>query len=132
MTTHDPDPDDSDGLTARLRAQPPAALPAHWRAEILAAARRALPLASPPEPRLPALLTAWTAWMWPHPRACAALAVVWLVIVTLRLLTPAALLDPPSPGIAARSTHPETPWPLLGNALLASRESAALAIETRP
>lgn len=95
MSIHDPDPDhpeDSDGFSARLRSQPLAALPKHWRADILATARRAVP---PPAVREPHQFGWLAAWMWPHPCAYPALALVWLVILTLRWSIP--IRETPAP-----------------------------------
>ena len=73
-------PDDK--IEARLQRQPPRALPAEWRAEILSAARTAS------EPRQAAPRRSWWREMfWPHPVAWGALASVWVVILGANLAT---------------------------------------------
>lgn len=52
-----------------LRRQPPRSLPAEWRAEILANARAPQAAAVPRRP-----------WLWPAPKAWAALAACWLIV----------------------------------------------------
>ena len=104
MSTNDHDSDhvgdDDDPFVNRLRAQQPATLPAHWRANILAAARfAAAPATAPPRRRR---TTEWIqAWLWPHPGAYAALSAGWLVVIALRLTTPS-----PTPSITFRNSAP--------------------------
>jgi hypothetical protein len=63
----------------QLQRQPLRELPRDWRAEIVAAARRASgPRSSTPASRL-------TSWFWPCPRAWAGLGAAWLVIAGLNL-----------------------------------------------
>lgn len=85
--------DDPDDLATRLRAHSPAPLPTPWRAEILAAAgARATP---PRLTRWGAAADALAAFLWPHPCAYAGLLAVWLLVLALRLSTPAPA--PPGP-----------------------------------
>ncbi len=93
MTT----PDDPDDFAAHLRAYHPAPLPAHWRANILAAA---IAHATPPPatPRCQAALRTLADFLWPHPYAYAGLLAVWLLVLTLQLATPA-----PAPSVPAQS-----------------------------
>jgi hypothetical protein len=53
----------------QLQRQPIREIPPHWRARILAAAQ-------PPASR-------WQQWLWPHPRAWAALGAAWVLIFAL-------------------------------------------------
>ena len=73
-------------LEKQLMKQPLRTAPAEWRAEILREARIA---AVQP----PAVATGLRSWLWPAPRAWAALAACWLVLLTVNALnqpTPAA------------------------------------------
>lgn len=54
-------------------------LPANWRREILVAAAEATP---------EACASSWREWLWPSPLAWAAVAVCWIVIVSVHLGTP--------------------------------------------
>ncbi len=88
MITNDSDPDNAaDHFVRCLRAQRPATLPAHWRADILAAARLAATPATAAT-RWRRTAEAFGAWLWPHPRAYVVLSVVWLLVLALRLATP--------------------------------------------
>ena len=72
--THHPASDDPEAFEEHLRAQPPARLPAHWRADILTAAL------NPPTPSVPRWNRAaglFAAWLWPHPLAYAVLLAGW-------------------------------------------------------
>lgn len=62
-----------DSFEARLKRQPWRRVPAAWRNEILAAAR-------PLQPTRPSL---FATLFWPHPKAWAALAAVWLLVLGL-------------------------------------------------
>ena len=94
----------------RLRRQPVKQIPAEWRAEILSAARDAQPA------RHPSPVTRHSSWLstlnsqlstalWPHPKAWAGLAAVWIFIFVLnfsmRDKTPvmAEKAAPPSPEV---------------------------------
>ena len=63
----------------QLQSQPLRELPRAWRSQILAAA-------APPAP--PNKFSWLTAWLWPHPRAWAGLAVAWVLIFLLRVSAP--------------------------------------------
>lgn len=82
-----------DPFAERLRAQPPSPLPPAWRAEIFAAAAEVIP-----ERRVD----------FARHRLVWALAATWVVIATLRLLTPG---NTPSV-VAARSLPPTAEAPL--------------------
>lgn len=89
----------------RLRRQPVKPVPPEWRAEILAAAHAAQ------APRHPSPVTRHTwfavihrqlsALLWPHPRAWAGLAAVWVCIFMLNL----SMRDQP-PVLAERTPSP--------------------------
>jgi len=79
----------SDNFEQRLRHQSPRQIPAGWREEILSAANSAHhPLAAPKRSEggspishlLPSIF-------WPHPRAWAGLAAVWLLIFAVNVST---------------------------------------------
>jgi hypothetical protein len=94
-----------DPFEQRLRRQPLRAVPPAWREEILAAAeanRRAVPddgLAL-----LAALRLRLRELFWPAPQAWAGLAAIWLVIVSVNLVT-----REPVPAAIARQAAPPTP-----------------------
>lgn len=118
------DPDRLDEFSTRLRAQLPALLPAHWRAEILAAAgTNCPPDRSPPRYRLREALGAW---LWPHPLACAGLTTAWALILTMRLLTAASQPTSPTkdPALAAigAGTVPMEGAPIFASVQFANRE----------
>ncbi len=71
-----------DQFEQRLRRQPLRRIPAGWREQILTAARPASPRTSTLDSRQNWFL----ALLWPHPRAWAGLAAVWLVILTFNLM----------------------------------------------
>jgi hypothetical protein len=81
-----PTPDDFEKSLSR---QPLKAVPAAWREEILAAA--AAVGHSQPSPRTPrrsfsgTLSQQLAQLLWPHPKAWAGLAAVWVLILTLNL-----------------------------------------------
>jgi hypothetical protein len=60
----------------QLQRQPMREVPPHWRARIMAAAQ--------PAPN------SWGEWLFPSPRAWAALGAAWVVIIVLHLATPDA------------------------------------------
>lgn len=71
-------------LERQLSEQPLRTPPPHWRVEILAAAAK-----------ITAPDWTWRDWMWPSPKAWAALAAVWVVVL--------ALDTPPRPALAAQT-----------------------------
>lgn len=99
-------PDDFEQRLARL---PVKEIPGDWRAEILSAARAAQP--APHASRitrhgwLPTLNSQLSAFFWPHPKAWAGLAAVWVCIIALNFSTRdksavmAGKISPPSPEI---------------------------------
>ena len=71
-----------DPFEERLRRQPLKAVPAEWRAEILAAAAdRPSPVARPT--LLSTLNAQLSTLLWPHPAAWAGLAAVWIFICAM-------------------------------------------------
>ena len=76
-----------DQFEHRLQRQPPRSIPPAWRSEILNAARRAASCRMLPMPAhrsfLSTLNPQLSTILWPHPRAWAGLAAVWLVILAL-------------------------------------------------
>jgi hypothetical protein len=100
--------DNPDDFETRLGRQPLKQVPGTWRAEILAAAQAAQPATRAARPALfPALTQSFAALLWPHPKAWAGLATVWLLIATLHFSmreTPAGPVLPmarPSPEVLA-------------------------------
>ena len=95
----------------RLRRQPVKEIPTEWRAEILATANatRFAPKASRPtlHSRLSNINLQLSAFFWPHPKAWAALATVWIFIFVLnfsmRDKSPVVTekYSPPSPEVMA-------------------------------
>ena len=94
----------------RLRRQPPREVPAGWRNEILSASRAAGSRRLPPDPR-PSIFSTLTHQLstlfWPHSKAWAGLAAVWVVIFTLQLTS----RDPTE--VVARITPPPSPEMLM-------------------
>jgi hypothetical protein len=75
----------------QIKQRPVRSLPPEWRAEILGAAKAAAQAA--PEPRQSIFATIreqLSVFLWPHPRAWAGIAAVWLVIIALRMMEPGA------------------------------------------
>ncbi|MBI5396978.1 MAG: hypothetical protein HZA91_16905 [Verrucomicrobia bacterium] len=72
----------------RIAETPPRRVPAAWRDDILAAARReqAPRVARPSLPDRPW----WLEWLWPNPVAWGTLAAAWVVIFALHAATPAS------------------------------------------
>jgi hypothetical protein len=71
----------SDDFEKHLQRQPLRPIPAQWRAEILQQATAASTRNPKPETQNRSFLSAL---LWPHPKAWAGLATVWILIVTLR------------------------------------------------
>ncbi len=89
-----------DDFESRLQRQPLRQIPPDWRAEVLAAAQSA----SRPAPRASFLVTfnqQLSTLFWPHPKAWAGLAAVWIFIFAVNF----SMRDP-TPRLAARFTPP--------------------------
>ena len=67
----------------RLRSVPVKPLPGDWRTEILAAAAEAVRSAPVSLSWRERLVAGWRSLFWPHPRAWAGLAAVWVIIAIL-------------------------------------------------
>lgn len=102
----------ADPFEAQLRRQAPRHIPPVWRAEILNAADQAAPRdtgsATVPRAWLSTLNSQLSTLLWPHPRAWAGLAAIWLVILTFDFAArePSGRqvmrqADPPSPQMRA-------------------------------
>ena len=93
----------------QLRRQPVKEIPSVWRAEILSAAQAAQPAPHvsrvTPHGWLSTLNSQLSTLLWPHPRAWAGLAAVWVFIFTLNFFTQdksvmvAEKSAPPSPEV---------------------------------
>jgi hypothetical protein len=97
-----------DEFEKSLARQPLKSIPGAWRAEILAAAGGAQPAAQVVRGAAPGFLAALRAhlagMLWPHPKAWAGLAVVWVFILALHLAT----RDGTAPGgVQSRGPSPE-------------------------
>ncbi len=99
-----------DNIEEKLQRQPLKEIPAEWRGEILVAAdvnRRSRPVreftfAATTLRRLLSTLNAQlSTLLWPHPRAWAGLAAVWILILAVNF----SMRDP-SPVMAERSAPP--------------------------
>lgn len=82
----------------KLSRQPLRHIPAEWRAEILSAAREAQPTR---HSFLSTLDRQLSALLWPHPKAWAGLAAVWIFIFALNFST-----RDKAPVVAEKSTPP--------------------------
>jgi hypothetical protein len=93
----------NDPFEQRLQRQPLRPVPSAWREEILSAAERAA--GSSHTSRLTPHSSWWCELFWPHPKAWAALAGVWLVMLgvqfALRDASPRSFArqSPPSPQV---------------------------------
>jgi hypothetical protein len=92
----------------RLSRQPPRQIPSAWRAEILAAARTAQAACHPSpvtrhlKPSRPSsILHILSSLLWPHPKAWAGLAAVWIFIFAVNF----SMRDS-SPRLAEKSAPP--------------------------
>ena len=93
----------------KLRRQPVKEIPSAWRAEILAAARAEQPIRHSSFVIRPGWLSTLNSqlstFFWPHPRAWAGLAAVWVCILALNFSTRdksvmvAEKSSPPSPEV---------------------------------
>jgi hypothetical protein len=94
-----------DNFEQRLSRQPLRPIPPDWRAEILAAAREAqsVPRASrlTPHAWLVTLNHQLSTFFWPHPKAWAGLAAVWVLIFAMNF----SMRDPSS-HVVAKSAPP--------------------------
>jgi hypothetical protein len=94
-----------ENFEARVSGQPLRAVPAAWRGEILAAARAARTEGAAAkvveEPWLVVMRRQLVALLWPHPKAWAGLAAVWVGIIALHISTHAG-----SPKVAEKTAAP--------------------------
>jgi hypothetical protein len=97
--------DETEQFERRLSRQPLRQVPGEWRAEILAAARgtQPVPRASRLTPRawLVTINQQLATLLWPHPKAWAGLAAVWILILAVNFSTREAV-----PKLAAKSAPP--------------------------
>jgi hypothetical protein len=80
----------SDDFEQKLRQQPIRQVPQAWRAEILATASQASRLnvdARPSRGFLSTLNSRLSTLLWPHPKAWAGLAAIWIGILTINFFT---------------------------------------------
>ncbi len=92
--------DKTEQFERRLSRQPLRQIPGEWRGEILSAAERA----SHPEPHASyrsTLNNQLSTFFWPHPKAWAALAAVWVMILMVNFST-----CDTSPRMAEKSVPP--------------------------
>ena len=96
-----------DSFEKRLQGLPQRQIPAEWRQQILSAARDATNPRRLPSEVEPSLLSSlnllFARLLWPHPKAWASLAAVWVLVLGLNLATrePAA-----RPQLAQQATRP--------------------------
>jgi hypothetical protein len=80
-----------DEFERNLSRQPLKPIPGEWRASILAAAGSAQRTATPSHATAPGFAATlreyFVSLLWPHPKAWAALAAAWVVILALHLAT---------------------------------------------
>lgn len=108
-----------DDFENQLQRQPLRAVPAEWRGEILQTARSAnCPRASRLAPRA---CPWWREWLWPSPKAWAALAAAWAIIAVLNLMN--------SPGRAELARQTARPSPEAETALAAQRRELARLLD---
>jgi hypothetical protein len=95
---------DQDPFEERLQSQPLRPVPPAWRDDILRVARAAAsPCVAPPAPSRAWFSSSWlSALLWPHPKAWAALAALWLLVLGLNF----ASREPSRPQEARRSVPP--------------------------
>ena len=93
-----------DHLEKKLRRQPLRPIPETWRGEILAVARREQGRSRPDlvRLRLSSLKARLSTLLWPHPKAWAGLAAIWLLIFTLNFVGQ----EPASVHIAKNNSPP--------------------------
>jgi hypothetical protein len=92
--------DETEQFERRLSRQTLRQIPHEWRAGILSAAERA-PHSAPRASLRSTLRQKLSTLFWPHPKAWAALAAIWVLIFTLNF----SMRDT-SPGIAEKSAPP--------------------------
>ena len=96
--------EETEQFEQRLRRQSLKKIPGEWRAEILSAAHGAqITRHASPVSRLSTLNQKLSTFLWPHPKAWAGLAAVWIGILILNLSQ-----RDQSPG-AAETFSPPTP-----------------------
>ena len=93
-----------DQFERRLKRLPQRPIPAEWRADILSAAREKA-AASPVARVQNSFWSAVTAFLWPHPKAWAALAAAWVLIICLDL----SAREPARPELARQPLSPPSP-----------------------
>ena len=97
--------DETEQIERRLSRQPLRQVPSEWRAEILAAARAAQPSSHlslvTRHSFLSTLNHQLSTLLWPHPKAWAGLAAVWILIFAVNFSLPDA-----TPRLAAKSAPP--------------------------
>jgi len=78
--------DETEQFERRLRRQPVKQIPGEWRAEIVGQASRRSSLTSAKKTetgKMPVPLQIWREFFWPHPKAWAGLAAIWIFIFVL-------------------------------------------------
>lgn len=95
-----------DNFEQRLQRQPLRPVPLEWRTDILAAARTAQPPVHvarlTPHAWLSTLNSQLATLLWPHPKAWAGLAAIWVVIGLLNV----SIHEDSTPRLIAKSTPP--------------------------
>ena len=98
--------DEPNQFERRLSRQPLRSVPRDWRTDILAAARAAQTpvhaVRPAPRPWFAAIRQQVSAFFWPHPKAWAGLAAIWVLIFLLHL----SVGDEAAPRTVAQSAPP--------------------------
>ena len=95
--------DETEQFEARLKRQPLRQLPANWKGEILAAAKSAHPASRIPRRSfLSTINSQLSTLLWPHPKAWAGLAAVWVAIVALNI----SMHEPSPTAVMAKKSAP--------------------------